>query len=515
MAEEAYESVPLGREGTGSAFILPNTTRHSAFDYLALERQRKRQEEMLANKQLQDTIIGLDTLTANALPKHQTELRTNYNDFLNWYAGQRKTGQNPLNPNSESYIELHRRLNDLKNQGALAKLAKDYTIKDLYGEYKTNPDKYENESLTEGVRSIENTPLSQLNNANFPTLRTNFNDTEYLNKYLQRAGKGKTYPKGEGYQPVLDEKGKPITGRFERPYAEGYNSMALGQQMANDNSYEGKRNFNYYMKSFEGLPEEDQLKLTNEVIKENASASKNPDLLKKGIVGKLAAQRIEGLYPSTKGFETVSREAPRVGNGSAAKNNVAFSPLTVPNDDPVMQDVIPRGHDFVRVEQSTPAEGENKPTSFRANNGIAIGPHGERLPVKLTGRSIVGKILSTVSGYDENGKKLMYAEIEGEGLTNKELYPNVDWEVRDKKGRVEKEKPEAIQKPKVIYYVPYRNVAKNQQAEFKKYNNVDAIKELEKHHQVKFTDYIPEDESAGGIEEMDQNISRFSKYKRK
>lgn len=178
---------------------------------------------------------------------------------------------------------------------------------------------------------------------------------------------------------------------------------------------------------------------------------------------------------------------------NAFKNEVAYSPKVVPaNTNVVTNALFGPDQDAIVVNESTPGEGENKPSRYSAQSGY-IFDGDTKVPVKLSGHDIDGAVIRTYSAPNDKGGKDVYAEIKGQSLTNKQLYPNKEW--TDNNG---KELKEANQRPVINYIVPFRAIAKDQQAEYRRYNKVNSIKKIEQAHGIKYSDFIPETKHTTG-----------------
>lgn len=189
--------------------------------------------------------------------------------------------------------------------------------------------------------------------------------------------------------------------------------------------------------------------------------------------------------------------------GSSTKNTVSFERRDVPANDPLAVAIFGPNRPATVLEESTPAEGENKPVSYSANSGFII-KNGQKSPVNLNGKQIKGAIVRTISSPSSDGKKEVYAVIEGSGLTNKQLDPETYKhleEIEFSGSPLTIQQKETLRKaddvPQTTYVVPYREVAKNQKAEYAKYNKADAIKSIEKGHGIKYSDFTPDSGSGG------------------
>lgn len=182
------------------------------------------------------------------------------------------------------------------------------------------------------------------------------------------------------------------------------------------------------------------------------------------------------------------------------KNNVNTSVSTT--TEKTTNPIFGPNRKVTTVHISTPPKGENEKTTFEANTAF-IDNNGAKKTVSLKGKPVSGSVIDIKSSPNPNdpNAKEVYAVVESDVLTNKELFPEKYSAVLAKKTNklTAEEKQlvdEANNKSKQLYYVPLRDVATNFQAELRRYNNTDIIKRIEESLGIRYEDYLPKSSSA-------------------
>lgn len=196
-------------------------------------------------------------------------------------------------------------------------------------------------------------------------------------------------------------------------------------------------------------------------------------------------------------FETKAQPQRPYNDPNANPKNAVNLAVTTTSQD-VINPIFGANRPVTTVHISTPLKGENEKSTFEAHTAF-INNNGTKQTVSLKGKPISGSVIEIASSPDPKNpnRKEVYAVIESDVLTNKEINPEKYAAVLAKKGNkltLEEKQlvDEANNKSKQLYYVPLRDVAKNLQAELKRYNQTDIINNIEKAIGIKYSDYTGE-----------------------
>ena len=300
-------------EGSGSAFILPRQQRQSAIDVLAQDFRVKKAEEQARNKQFQDELVALEGLGKGLLPNDEKRIRDEYQKHLDWIGQQGLTGtMNPANPSSPNYLENKKKMNQLSSLANIGKYRKEL-LTDLQRKALTG--EYDEESLARQREYITNTPIEEFDVNKVGQIEKRFNPNDYLQNALQGV-KLEEETKIENVRPLLNEKGQRVLGQnigdeVTAPKAGEIDRLVTN--LTSDNSYDGRRYKNYLTEQYFSLPEEQQKAIQQKVIRTNASAKDNKDLLLQGIVQELAKGDLSQRFQVKRTNKIIGEDQPSKG----------------------------------------------------------------------------------------------------------------------------------------------------------------------------------------------------------
>lgn len=250
-------------EGSGSAYELPIQT-ESILKPLLNEVAIRRKENQLAQKEVNDELAKISSMKGDLLPEHQTQFVQKQKELFDWFAKQRAEGRKVYNPNDPSYIEGKKKIAELTGLAQSGKTAKDRYVK-LYELYNANPDKYEQSSLAEGLKSISQTPLEKVNSAQMPSLSTTFDPNEYRSDVLNKI------------QPTKEVDLKNIKklpgGQYAIISKEYHDPKSVVANVMSDSSPKGQRYKQAQLERFASLPQAEQEAIYRNIAKVNTSAS--------------------------------------------------------------------------------------------------------------------------------------------------------------------------------------------------------------------------------------------------
>ena len=117
----------------------------------------------------------------------------------------------------------------------------------------------------------------------------------------------------ENVRPLMNEKGQRVLGQnigdeVTAPKPGEIDKAATNR--INDNSYDGKRYKDYLTKQFFDLPKEQQQAIEQNVIRDNASAKDNPEIMSRGITLELAKDAIRQFYPANRKDKLIGEDQP-------------------------------------------------------------------------------------------------------------------------------------------------------------------------------------------------------------
>jgi len=297
-------------EGSGSAFILPRQQGQSAIDVLAQDFKVKKAEEQARNKQFQDELVALEGLGKGLLPDDEKRIRDEYEKHLDWIGQQGLTGtMNPANPASPNYLENKKKMNQMSSLANIGKYRKEL-LTDLQKKALTG--EYDEESLNKQRDYITNTPIEEFDVNKVGQIEKRFDPNAFLKKSLAGV-KLEEETIIENVRPLMNEKGQRVLGQnigvqVTAPKAGEIEKAATNR--VNDNSYDGKRYKDYLTKQFFDLPKEQQQAIEQKVIRDNASAKDNPEIMSRGIMLELAKDAIRELYPANRKDKLIGEDQP-------------------------------------------------------------------------------------------------------------------------------------------------------------------------------------------------------------
>lgn len=293
-------------EGYGSAFILPREQRASAVDILAADYRRRKQEQAVADKNFADELAALDSLGKGLLPQDEKVIRDLYSNHLNWIGQQGRSGlTNPANPASGSYLENKRRMNELTSVANIGKYRKEL-LKDLQEKALTGD--YDEDSLRQVREYITTSPINEFDPNKVGQIQKRFNIDSYEDSLL----KGVKLPQTTTFENVKTEGGKKVGTKVTR-----YDTTNAVETLVNDNSYDGKRAQKFYLDQYNGLNDAEKKKIIDRVVKKNASANNNVDVLRSGIIKEVARDRANRRYGATSEYAQYDIDQPK-SSGSVA-----------------------------------------------------------------------------------------------------------------------------------------------------------------------------------------------------
>lgn len=315
-------------EGSGSAFILPRQQRQSAIDVLAQDYRVKKAEEQARNKALQDELVALEGLGKGLLPEDEKRIRDEYEKHLGWIGQQGLTGaMNPANPASPNYLENKKKMNQISSLANIGKYRKEL-LTDLQKKALTG--EYDEESLNQAREYITKTPIEEFDVNKVGQIEKRFDPNEYLQKSLQGV-KLEEETKIQNVRPLLNEKGQRVLGQniadeVTAPKAGEIEKLSI--TLTDDSSYNGKRYKNYLVNQFFDLPQEQQQAIQQRVVRKNASAKDNKDLLLKGIVQELAKDDLTQRFEVKRTNKIIGEDQPSKKGGL----NINFGGKTLDYD---------------------------------------------------------------------------------------------------------------------------------------------------------------------------------------
>lgn len=215
-----------------------------------------------------------------------------------------------------------------------------------------------------------------------------------------------------------------------------------------------------------------------------------PEEVKERLAKGYTALQIDAKTNQGKKLRDIGFAPQSSGSAESKKPQVDFTPQDLGDQDVAANIIVGPGQKRA-VQISTPNEGDNKPLQLNSDTGFII-KDGKKQLVKLTGKPIVGKVVRTISGEDVDGKKVVFAEVDAQALTNKELNPE------QYKYSFGTAKDDRNDKPVTKYYIPLRTIAKNLHSEFKKYNKTNTIGKLNELHGIDYSDLSDDKAPAAG-----------------
>lgn len=396
-------------EGSGSAFILPRQQRQSAIDVLAQDYRVKKAEEQARNKAFQDELVALEGLGKGLLPSDEKRIRDEYQKHLEWVGQQGLSGgMNPANPSSPNYLENKKRMNQISSLANIGKYRKEL-LTDLQKKALTG--EYDEESLRQQREYITNTPIEEFDVNKVGQIEKRFDPNEYLNKSLQGV-KVEEETKIENVRPLMNEKGQRVLGQnigdeVTAPKEGEIDKLAV--RLTTDTSYNGKRYKDYLTEQYFSLPEDQQQAVVQRVIKKNASAKDNKDLLQQGIILEMSKDALKQRFEVKRSNKLIGEDQPREGaniniGGGYNVNGAVFNPtLADPaNSFELYQKAGVVDQDFIKaaktLSKTNPEAYEKRLESIRNNVGDLL--------------SISGPNKGGYSLYDEGGKKVYLDNVD-------------------------------------------------------------------------------------------------------
>lgn len=459
---------------------------------------------------------SLKSSSAKLLPIDQVEASKMYGDIENHYVANRKKNIDPTNPkNIEAYIEnerLRTKLSDFINERSThAKLA--YEARKIVQDDKTGYFDKETSfpSIDEWAKDPNRDPFKS--DLLIPAINPLKTKGEAVTR-LMKAGK---------WVDVVDQKtGKTKTVRAPNGTLENQQEFRIDEdavldeaRLINDpNTVLGRTHIKKANESISTLPAEKRDQIYGELAKhyENFDPAKMDQSQKTDAARLYWHDIIKNNLPE--GTRVLGIRDPFVPNTLAKEKNSVTSATSVSENDSSRPIFNNEPGSITRTDIKTPLKGDNDQMSFSSKGGFTIDGN-QKHGIDTRGKSLKGTVLSVVSQKNKKtGLKDVYAEVETNSLTNKDINPGLyrallakqrehDNEIKIN-GVVPDELTDAEEdflkhaddKAPSTMFVPFRAVAKNYQADLKRYNKKDIIAQIEKEHGIKFTDYIPVEKKA-------------------